>query len=31
VTLRVGSDDWVRLGDAAVVVEARPEGGPQRR
>jgi hypothetical protein len=31
VTLRVGSDDWACLGDAAVVVEARPEGGPERR
>ncbi len=25
------SDDWACLGDAAVVVEARPEGGPERR
>ncbi len=31
VTLRVGSDDGACLGDAAVVVEARPEGGPERR
>ena len=31
VTLRVRRDDWACLGDAAVVVEARPEGGPERR
>jgi hypothetical protein len=31
VTLKVRRDDWACLGDAAVVVEARPEGGPERR
>jgi hypothetical protein len=30
VTLKVGRDDRACLGDAAVVVEARPEGGPER-
>ena len=31
MTLRVGSDNWVCLDGAAVVVEACPEGGPERR
>ena len=31
VTVEVGSDDWALPGCAAVVVEARPEGGPERR
>jgi len=31
VTLKGASDDWVCLGGAAIVVEARPEGGPERR
>jgi hypothetical protein len=31
VTLRVGTDNPAGLAEAAVVVEARPEGGPERR
>jgi hypothetical protein len=30
VTLKVGTDDWIGLGDAAVVVEARAERVPER-
>jgi hypothetical protein len=31
VTLRAGRDNRACVGEAAVVVEARPEGGPERR
>ena len=31
VTLKVGTDDWIGLGGAAVVAEARAERVPERR